>query len=96
MPFMRVQTYWTRYFATLGPSELQPPLAKGSIQCFHISCSLYSTWQASDPILHFTILQSPVFLLNSSRSHLRATIISSNKGPPSPEVIESICRVPST
>jgi len=62
---MRVGTYPTRNFATLGPSELRPPFTGASIQCFHIFFSLSSTGQVSDPIHHFTILQSLVFLLNS-------------------------------
>jgi len=32
-PFMRVGTYPTRYFATLGPSSIQPPL----IEIYNIS-----------------------------------------------------------
>ena len=64
-PFMHVGTYPTKNFATFGPSELQPPFTEVSIQCLHISSSLYSTGQTSDPIHHLTISQSPVFLLNS-------------------------------
>ncbi len=69
---MQVGTYPTRNFATLGPSWLQPPFAetykkikyiyKYIINFFN---SFYSTGQVSDPIHHFSILQSPVFLLNS-------------------------------
>jgi hypothetical protein len=64
-PFMHVGTYPTRNFATLGPSELQPPFARALSHCFHKSFSLSSTGQVSDPIHHFTILQSLVFLVNS-------------------------------
>jgi len=62
---MRVGTYPTRNFATLGPSELRPPFTGASNQCLHTSFSPFSTGQVSDPILHLTILQSLVFLLNS-------------------------------
>jgi hypothetical protein len=34
---MHVGTHPTRYFATLGPSRLQPPLRGGYVRCFHIS-----------------------------------------------------------
>jgi len=64
-PFMHVGTYPTRNFATFGPSELRPPFTDALNQCLHISFKLISTGQVSDPILHFTILQSLVFLLNS-------------------------------
>ena len=69
MPFMQDGTYPPRNFATLGPSELQPPFIWISISCLHIPFSLTDTGQASDPILHFSILQSPVFLINSRFSH---------------------------
>jgi len=62
---MRVGTYPTRNFATLGPSELRPPFTGVLSQRFHIFFSLYSTGQVSDPIHHLTILQSLVFLINS-------------------------------
>ena len=71
---MRVGTYPTRNFATLGPSELQPPLTGGQRECLHILFQPYSTGQVSDPLHHLTILQSPVFLLNSRSSLLFDTI----------------------
>ena len=74
-PFMHVGTYPTKNFATFGPSELQPPFTEVSIQCLHISSSLYSTGQTSDPIHHLTISQSPVFLLNSRHPLLFAILI---------------------
>ena len=43
----------------------------------------------------FLILQSPVFLLNSRFFHFHDTLKPKFKGPPFPEVTESICRVPS-
>lgn len=69
-PFMRVDNYSTRNFATLGPSELRPPFTGPEVQSFHIiyghlSPEVSSTGQASDPIRHLSILQSPVFLVNS-------------------------------
>jgi len=70
---MQDGTYPPRNFATLGPSELQPPLTVGSIRCVNISYLLYSTGQASVPILHFTILQRHVFLLNSRYPHFHVT-----------------------
>jgi hypothetical protein len=97
-PFMQVGTYPTRNFATLGPSELQPPFTGAYCQSFYLSSSLYRTGQASVSIPHFTTLQRPVFLLNSRHPSLRA-----NKSnfktwfvPPYSEVTGSICRVPST
>jgi hypothetical protein len=65
---MRVGTYPTRNFATLGPSELRPPFTGTSSQCVNISFSSSSTGQVSDPIRHLMILQSLVFLLNSRPS----------------------------
>jgi len=62
---MRVGTYPTRNFATLGPSELRPPFTGASFQCLHIFTSPSSTGQVSDPIRRVTTLQSPVFLVNS-------------------------------
>lgn len=70
---MQVDTYSTRNFATLGHSGLMPPFARTYIQSLHLFISFYRTGQASDLIHHFTILQSPVFLLNSRRSQLFIT-----------------------
>ena len=41
-PFMRVGTYPTRNFATLGPSELRPPFTGASVASFArgLTCSL--------------------------------------------------------
>ena len=64
-PFMQVGTYPTRNFATLGPSGLQPPFTGDYSSCKYTYFLPGSTGQASDPIRHLTILQSPVFLLNS-------------------------------
>jgi hypothetical protein len=65
---MHVGTYPTRNFATLGPSELRPPFTGALSQCLHTLSLPSSTGQVSDPIRHFTILQSLVFLLNSRPS----------------------------
>src|SRR4051812_6059552 len=70
---MLVGTYPTRYFATLGPSELQPPFTDIYIKCNYIFFSNFSTGQVSNLIHHFTILQSFVFLLYSRYSLLFAT-----------------------
>lgn len=64
-PFMQVWTYQTRDFATLGPSGLRPPFTVPLIQDKYLSSYKISAGQVSDPILHLTILQSLVFLLNS-------------------------------
>jgi len=64
----QVGTYPTRDYATLGPSELQPPFTEIYIICVNKLFSHSSTGQMSDPIFHFTILQSLVFLLNSRYS----------------------------
>ena len=66
---MQVGTYPTRDYATLGPSELQPPFASFYIKCIYILFSIISTGQVSNLIHHFTILQSFVFLLNSRDLH---------------------------
>jgi len=50
-----------------------PPFARTYIQSLHLFISFYRTGQASDLIHHLTILQSPVFLLNSRRSQLSMT-----------------------
>jgi len=47
-PFMQDGTYPPRNFATLGPSELQPPFTGVYTQAL----SLYSTGQVSDSIQH--------------------------------------------
>ena len=62
---MQVGTYPTRNFATLGPSELQPPFTEAYKKCQNIFFSPYSTGQVSVPIHLFTNLQRLVFLLNS-------------------------------
>ena len=96
---MRVGTYPTRNFATLGPSELRPPFTGASSHCFHKFFSLSSTGQVSDPIHHFTILQSLVFLLNSRPLLFGVTakklFLIILIGTPFPEVTEPFCRVPS-
>jgi len=51
----------------------------------HISFLLRSAGQASDPIHHFTILQSPVFLLNSRFSQFFMPCF---QGAPYPEVTD--------
>jgi len=92
---MQVGTYPTWNFSTLGPSELQPPFTEIYIISQHQLLSQSSTGQMSDPIHHFTILQSLVFLLNSRYSfffsihdfYLILNILF-------PEVTQSICRVP--
>jgi len=84
---MHVGTYPTRYFATLEPSELQLPFTSAyKLNHLNLVMSPTSTGQASDPIQSFTILQSPVFLLNSRPSLFFI---------PFPEVTGLICRVPS-
>jgi len=53
---MQVGTYPTMNFATLGPSELQPPFTTGlnSRQRTFV-LSVCGTGQVSDPIYHFSI-----------------------------------------
>ncbi len=94
---MQVGTYPTRNFATLGPLWLQPPFTR--IYINKLKAHLISPWstgQASDPILHKNILQSPVFLINSRYplfcfTNFRFPLV----GTSSPEVTKSFCRVPS-
>ena len=96
-PFMQVRTYLTRDFATLGPLDLRPPFTTLSIQSVNLSSyRICSTGQVSDPIHHLSISQSLVFLLNS-RCPLdsRPNLSFQKQGPPSPEVTEAFCRVPS-
>ena len=64
-PFMHVGTYPTRNFATLGPSELQPPFTGALSLCVNTFFSPSGTGQVSVPILPLTSLQRPVFLGNS-------------------------------
>jgi len=71
---MRVGTYPTRNFATLGPLWLQPPFTGNSVERENARIYVYSTGQVSDPIHHFAILQSPVFLLNSRYPQFIETI----------------------
>ena len=89
---MQDGTYPPRNFATLGPSELQPPFTEAYTRRVYALFSLNGTGQASDPIRHVSILQSPVFLLNS-RS-LLVLYAFYRESPPYPKVTESICRVP--
>jgi len=95
VPFMQDKTYLPRNFATLGPSELQPPFTLDSNQYFHISYSLLGTGQASDPIVLFKNLRSPVFLINSPSCHFHVSVIFYYPGLLSPKVTVLICRVPS-
>jgi len=101
IPFMHVGTYPTRNFATLGPSELQPPFTGVSDLCVNTSLSPSGTGQVSVPLHPLSSLQRPVFLVNSRPSlfsdtynqiHIRIL----NYGTPFPEVTEPICRVPSS
>ena len=101
IPFMHVGTYPTRNFATLGPSELQPPFTGASGLRVNAFPSPSGTGQVSVPIHPLSSLQRPVFLLNSRPSLLSDTskeIIKNNffLGTPFPEVTEPICRVPSS
>ena len=64
-PFMQDGTYPPRNFATLGPSELQPPFTEAYTSREYASLLLNGTGQASNPIRHVAISQSSVFLLNS-------------------------------
>jgi len=65
---MRVGTYPTRYFATLGPSRLQPPFIGTYTVCVNIVISFFNIGQVSNPIHLFSNLQSLKFLLNSRYS----------------------------
>ena len=96
-PFMHVGTYPTRNFATLGPSELQPPFTGALSLCENTFFSPSGTGQVSVPIHPFSSLQRPVFLVNSRPSLFSDTSkrIKFFLGTPFPEVTESICRVPS-
>ena len=66
--FMHVGTYPTRNFATLGPSELQPPFTGVLNLRENVYFSPFSTGQVSVPILPLSSLQRPVFLVNSRPS----------------------------
>ncbi len=78
IPFMHVGTYPTRNFATLGPSELQPPFTGPSGLCMNTSPSASSTGQISVPIHPLSSLQRPVFLINSRPSLFSVTSKSIN------------------
>ena len=79
---MRDSNYLSVGYATLGSLELRPPFTSPSIQSFHPSSYLSGTGQTSVPLLHLTILQRHVFLLNSCPPRLCATLLS--KSPSSP------------
>ena len=68
IPFMHVGTYPTRNFATLGPSELQPPFTGVFDSRVNVHFSPSSTGQVSVPIPPLSSLQRPVFLVNSRPS----------------------------
>jgi len=64
--------------------------------CNYKELSLQNTGQISDPIRHFEILQSPVFLVNSRSPLLLDALINTKSinGFSSPEVTKLFCRVP--
>ena len=71
---MRVGTYPTRNFATLGPLDLRPPLTGASLQSYvHPSGSPSGTGQESARIRPLAGSRKPVFLLNSRSGPDRAT-----------------------
>lgn len=64
--------YPPRNFATLGPSELQPPFTLGSVQSLSlIPLTLEHRADLRPHTLCFHTLRSPVFLLNSRFSRFR-------------------------
>ena len=62
------------------------------LSAHNISSSPSSTGQVSGPILHLTILQSPVFLINSRLDLFTAASIAA--GDLSPEVTGLFCLIP--
>jgi hypothetical protein len=88
---MRDSNYLSVGYATLGSLELRPPFTSPSIQSFHPSSYLSGTGQTSVPLLHLTILQRHVFLLNSCPPRLCATLLLE---PLFSYVTRSFCRVP--
>ena len=78
IPFMHVGTYPTRNFATLGPSELQPPFTGVLNLRENVYFSPFSTGQVSVPILPLSSLQRPVFLVNSRPSFFSDTSLKIN------------------
>ena len=88
---MRDSNYLSVGYATLGSLELRPPFTSPSIQSFHPSFYLSGTGQTSVPLLHLTILQRHVFLLNSCPPRLCATLLLE---PLFSYVTRSFCRVP--
>ena len=72
-PFMHVGTYPTRNFATLGPSELQPPFTGASVLRVNAIPSPCGTGQVSVPLHPLSSLQRPVFLINSRPSLFSVT-----------------------
>ncbi len=64
-PFMQVGNYPTRNFATLGPSRITAAVYERIHSELAQILLTSRTGQVSAPILHLTILQRPVFLLNS-------------------------------
>ena len=88
---MRDSNYLSVGYATLGSLELRPPFTSPSIQSLHPSFYLSGTGQTSVPLLHLTILQRHVFLLNSCPPRLCATLLLE---PLFSYVTRSFCRVP--
>jgi len=62
---MQDGTYPPRSFATLGPSEYSRRLRLVWLEAINNLLYFRRTGQTSDPIPHFTIWQSLVFLINS-------------------------------
>jgi len=95
IPFILVGTYPTTDYATLGPSELQPPFTDDYIQKINFFFSFLhsSAGQVSDLIQYFNNLaKSCVYVIQSLFSILCYHIV--KYGAPSPEVTEQFCRVP--
>lgn len=87
-------TCWANDYATLGPSELQPPLIGG----YFYACTYYisrPTPGRRQTLYGFLILQCLVFLVNSRRPRFHADLVFYIKVPPYSKVTELICKVPS-
>jgi len=73
MPFMQDGTYPPRNFATLGPSELQPPFIFIYIPRLHVFVYFKTPGRPQTQYFMLSILQSPVFLINSRFFHFLVT-----------------------
>ncbi len=88
-----VGTYPYKNFATFRTVRVRPVYGASILSFAEANHLLTSSTEAgAAPILHLTILQKPVFLINSRLGLFTAAGLAAST--PSPEVTGSFCRVP--